>query len=362
MAHDQRVVRAVEQDAIQDAISRVLRRGTFALGPETELFEYNLGRYLGVLNTVGVASGADAIQLVLKAAGIGRGSEVIASAFGPAARISAIEQAGAIPVLVDVDPITFTLDPDAVAGAITTRTAAILASHEAGQMADMAGLLEIAHHYGLILVEDCGFSIGARQTGQRAGTFADVATFDFAPGSNLPACGSAGAIATGNSMFSDRIRRLRNAGMNSAQVQVDLGTVSTIDEIQAVILDIRLGTLDQSVDARRAIAGIYDEHIEHVVRPSGPVVNRNAYSSYIVQHGQRRHLQRALRDRLIDARPPYPAGLHQHPAYLDLYGAMSLPLSEKLASSSLWLPMYPHLEPGTAIWIARSVNEIAAAL
>lgn len=361
--HDRWVTNEPDLAAIQEVTARVLKRGVYTLGPELEDFEYRLARHHGLLNAVGVGNSADAIELALRAADIGRGDEVITVSFGPASTVSAIERAGAIPVLVDVDPETFTMVPEPVIAAITNRTSAIVVSHRFGQMAWMPPLDDIAHHYGLLLIEDCSDALGARQSGRQIGTYGRIATFDFAPGSTAGGFTHAGAIATNDSILADRVRRLRNLGQSSPGVYSSRGILSIVDEIQAAVLVLRLQALPVNVDRRRTIAGIYNERLEHVTLPHTPVQNRHAFSSYVIRHPQRDSIRQHLLRNQIETRAPYPTPLHRQPAYMDIdVPGGVLPVTDQLSADTLALPMHPSMEPHVASRIADAVNEVASAL
>jgi dTDP-3-amino-3,4,6-trideoxy-alpha-D-glucose transaminase len=224
------------QDEIDAAALRVLHSGWYILGREVSAFEAAFAAYHDIDHAVGVASGTDAIELALRAAGVGRGDEVITVSLTAVPTVCAIERAGAIPVLVDVDADTYTMDPSAARAAITPLTRAILPVHLYGQPADMVTLGAIAREEALVLVEDCAQAHGARLNGRLVGTFGDLAAFSFYPTKNLGAVGDGGAVITNDSRFAENLRRLRNYGQVSRYANDTRGVNSRLDELQAAVL------------------------------------------------------------------------------------------------------------------------------
>src|SRR5690349_14391980 len=218
-----RPVHADLADELEDALRRVLRRGWFVLGPEVEAFEAAFAGYHEGGEAVGVANGTDALELALRAAGVGPGDEVITVSHTAVATVCAVERAGATPVLVDIDPATYTMDPGHVEAAITPRTAAILPVHLYGQTADMTALEATARRHKLLLIEDCAQAHGATHRGRMAGSIGKLAAFSFYPTKNLGAYGDAGAVATDDADLAGRLRRLRNYGQEERHLHVEPG-------------------------------------------------------------------------------------------------------------------------------------------
>jgi dTDP-4-amino-4,6-dideoxygalactose transaminase len=340
------------------AAQRVLASGWFILGPEVEAFEREFAAYHGVAHAVGVANGTDAIELALRAAGIGPGDEVITVSNVSAPTVCAIERAGATPVLVDVEPVGYTMDPNAAEAAITPRTAAILPVHLYGQMAQIEELDAIAQRHGLLLIEDCAQAHGAQRNGKRAGTCGQLGAFSFYPTKNMGAIGDGGAIITNDSQLADRLRRLRNYGQQSRYLNVERGVNSRLDELQAAFLRIKLARLDCDNATRQALAAAYDALLDGVVIPSVLPGNLHVYHLYVVRHPDRDAFITALGDRGIGAIVHYPIPIHLQPAYSDLgYRHGSLPVTERLANEIVSLPLYCGLQPDDVAKVATDVQE-----
>ena len=234
------------------AIERVFARGWYVLGPEVEAFENEFAEYLGIRHAVGVANGTDAIELALRAAGIGRGDEVITVAHTAVATACGIERSGATPVFVDIRPDDYCIDPRAIPAAVTTRTRAIVAVHLYGQPARLKELREIADRLGLLLIEDCAQAHGACYEGRLVGTYGHLAAFSFYPTKNLGAFGDSGAVVTNDSSMAGRLRRLRNYGQTDRYCHEDAGGFnSRLDEIQAALLRVSLRRLDKDIAERQ---------------------------------------------------------------------------------------------------------------
>jgi len=345
------------------AANRVLQSGWFVLGPEVERFEAAFAAYHGVGHAIGVASGTDAIELALRAAGIGPGDEVVTVAHTAVPTVCAIERAGAKPVLVEIDAVSYTMDPAAAAAAVTRRTKAILPVHLYGHPADMPALTRLAERRGLLVIEDCAQAHGARLGARRVGTFGQLGAFSFYPTKNLGACGDGGAVVTNDAQLAARLRRLRSYGQTARYRHVERGVNSRLDEIQAAILCAKLRHLDAHNAARRALAECYDGLLEHVVRPgirtSGPEVE-HVYHLYVVRHPQRDALQARLRARGVDTLVHYPVPVHLQEAYADLgYGRGELPVTESIAAEILSLPLYAGLTRAEVETVAAAVNHCA---
>lgn len=348
-------------EEIQAAVLRVLRSGWYILGPEVERFEAELAAYHGVEHAVGVASGTDAIELALRAAGIGPGDEVITVAHTAAATVCAIERAGARPVLVDIDARSYTMDPTAAAAAVTRRTKAIVPVHLYGHPADMDALLSIAKRHHLAVIEDCAQAHGACYRGQVVGTMGDLAAFSFYPTKNLGACGDGGAVLTRDPQLDARLRRLRSYGQTSRYEHAQRGVNSRLDEIQAAILTIKLRHLDKHNALRRELAERYSSRLRGVVLPTAypnEDVVQHVYHLYVVRHLQRNLLQARLRDRGIGTLIHYPVPLHLQRAYADLgYRRGDLPQTERVVEEILSLPLYVGLSTVEIDAVASAVSE-----
>jgi dTDP-4-amino-4,6-dideoxygalactose transaminase len=342
---------------ISDATHRVLERGWYILGPEVEAFETAFARYHEIAHAVGVANGTDAIELALRAGGIGSGDEVITVAHTAVATVCAIERTGATPVLVDIDPLTYTMNPIAARAAITQRTRALVPVHLYGHPANMGALCHLAEQHNLLLVEDCAQAHGARYNGQLVGTFGQMGTFSFYPTKNLGAYGDGGAVITKDRQLAERLRRLRNYGQASRYHHLERGMNSRLDEMQAAILSVKLEHLNEHNDERRRLADCYRQELRNVELPEDSAVH-HVYHLYVIRHPRRDQLQDALRGRGIGTLIHYPIPVHQQPAFQDLgYKLGSLPVTELLVSEILSLPMYVGLQKADIVSIADAIHE-----
>jgi dTDP-3-amino-3,4,6-trideoxy-alpha-D-glucose transaminase len=346
--------------AIDEAVLRVLRRGWFVLGEEVEAFEAEWAAYCGTAHSVGVGSGTDAIHLALRAAGIGRGDEVIVPALTATFTALAVSMAGAIPVFADVDPRRYTLDAGALETAITPRTAAVIPVHLYGCPADMDSIVEIARKHGLLVLEDAAQAHGARYRGIRAGGLGDVAAFSFYPSKNQGAYGDAGALVTDSADLADKVRMLRHGGQRRTYEHELLGTNSRLDEIQAAILRTKLAHLDAWNERRRELASRYRAglgDLPDLALPIPPDEVEPVYHLFVV----RTALRGALRDYLAGAGVHtgvhYPKGVHLQEAFASLgYEVGSCPQAEAAAAEVLSLPVFPQLSVREAEQVIRLVR------
>lgn len=348
------------QPAIDAAVARVLASGWYILGHELEQFEQEFAAYQGQAHAVGVASGTDALLLALRAAGIGPGDEVITVAHTAVATVAAVELAGASPVFVDIDPLTYTLDPALLPGVLSPRTRAILPVHLYGQTADMKPILAFAREHGLLVIEDCAQAHGARYRGRLAGTMGDLAAFSFYPTKNLGALGDGGAVTTDRPDLAERLRLLRQYGWRERYISDIPGLNSRLDELQAAVLRVRLPLLDAENAARRKLAAVYQELLSGlpVRTPAVAAGNEAVYHLYVIETDRREALRAHLAGRRIGTGIHYPVPVHRQPAYARLgYGPGSLPITEAAAARILSLPMYPDLSPAAA---ARAAAVIAS--
>ena len=331
---------------IDAAVARVLDSGQFVLGSEVAAFEQEFATYCGAGECVALNSGTSALHLALLAAGIGPGDEVITVPFTFVASVAAILYAGARPVLVDIDPRSFTLDPAAIEAAITPRTKAILPVHLYGQPADMDPIMEIARRHGLIVIEDAAQAHGAKYKGRPVGSLADMACFSFYPGKNLGAYGEGGAVTTSNPEYARTIRMLRDWGQDRKYHHVLRGFNYRMEAFQGAILRVKLRHLERWTEARRVIVGKYNRLLagSGVDRPLEMPWARHVYHLYTVRTNDRDNLQQSLQKEGIQTGIHYATPVHLQPAYANLgYGRHSLPQSEKAAEQVLSLPLYPEM-------------------
>jgi dTDP-4-amino-4,6-dideoxygalactose transaminase len=348
---------------LETAVQRVLKSGWYILGPEVEAFETAFAAYHGVKYAVGVASGTDAIELALRAAGIGPGDEVITVAHTAVATVCAVERTGARPVLVDIDPDTYTMSPAAAEAAITLRTKALLPVHLYGHPADTRALSALAERHHLLLVEDCAQAHGALDHGRRVGTIGHLGAFSFYPTKNLGAYGDGGAVITNDSQLAARLRSLRNYGQVTRYEHAERGINSRLDEMQAAILAVKLAHLDEHNAARRELAALYGQHLARVTLPVERADAYHVYHLYVVRHTLRDEIREALKARGVGTLIHYPIPVHLQAAYLDLGCAPgSLPVTERVAREVLSLPLYVGLTAQDILTVAQALLQSAVAV
>jgi dTDP-4-amino-4,6-dideoxygalactose transaminase len=346
-------------EEVHEAFARVLQKTDFILGEEMYRFEQEFATYCDVEHAVGVDSGTSALEMILMAYGVGPGDEVITAANTFIATALAISYTGATPVLVDMDPQTYEMDPGLLRAAITPRTKAIMPVHLYGHPADMDPIMEIAHQHGLIVVEDASQAHGARYKGKRVGSLGHAAAFSLYPGKNLGAYGDAGIIVTHNARIAETLRRLRNYGQTQKYHHVQRGYNRRLDTLQAALLRVKLRYLDEWNAARRRHAALY-----RVLLDSAPVVLpavaddvEPVYHLYVVCTQRRDALQMHLQEHGIAVGIHYPIPIHLQPAYHDLgYQKGDFPITEQAAGQILSLPMYAELTPDAIAYIATTMN------
>ena len=350
-------------DEIEAAVRDVLLGNRFILGPRTMEFEHAFAEYLTVDRVAGVGTGTDAIHLALRALGIGRGDEVITVSHTAVATVAAIARTGARPVLVDVDPRTFTMDPSVLPDALTHRTRAIVPVHLYGQPADMAAILAFARAHDLRVVEDCAQCHGAcwrssdDGTWTRAGAASDAAAFSFYPTKNLGGIGDGGCVATRNPEVAETVRRLREYGWKDRFVSERPGWNSRLDEVQAAVLLVKLRRLDAWNAARVDRAGLYDRQLADLdlTVPHRAPDRTHVFHQYVIRVRDRDRIRRDLAHAGVGTAVHYPVPVHLQPAYRRLAPRGSLPVTERLAREILSLPMHPHLVPAD---LDRTVREL----
>ncbi len=345
---------------IEVAIRRVLDSGYYILGPEVEAFENEFAEYIGTQFAIGVANGTDALSLALRALDIGPGDEVITVSHTAVATVAAIEQAGATPVLIDVEPGFLTLDPALLEQSLTDRTRAVVPVHLYGQAADITRIQDFCHTHGLALVEDVSQAHGARYDGGRLGSFGDISIFSCYPTKNLGALGDAGIVVTNDRALADRVRRLRQYGWVDRNFSIEPGVNSRLDEVQAAILRVKLPYLDANNERRREIATSYSDAFRglRIEVPQVRDKNEHVFHLYVAQVDDRD----AFRDRLFTAGVQtaihYPLPIHRQPAYLErLRIATSMSVTDRAAGRILSLPVFPELSTESSDFVARATVE-----
>lgn len=347
------------KDEIDAAYRRVMESGWYILGTEVEAFEAEFAAYCGTTHCIGVANGLDALHLIVRACGIGPGDEVIVPANTYIATWLAVTHAGATPIAVEPDERTCNIDPRRIEAAMTDRTKAILVVHLYGQTADMDPINALAMKHGLKVIEDCAQAHGARYKGRRAGGLCDAAGFSFYPGKNLGAIGDGGAVTTNDPELAARIRVLRNYGSKVKYHNKVVGFNSRLDELQAALLRVKLTRLDEWNERRRQVAvhylqGLADQ--QRLILPYVPEWAEPVWHLFVVRHAQRDALQRDLTAAGVGTMIHYPIPPHLQPAYAELKrNAGEFPISERMASELLSLPMGPHLSGSGVVRVVREV-------
>jgi len=346
---------------IDAAVMRVIEGTQFVLGPEVAAFEARFASYCSVKHCLAVSSGTSALHLALLAAGVGPGDEVITVSMTFVATTAAILYSGAKPVYVDVDPVTWTMDPGLIEAAITPRTKAILPVHLHGLMADMDPIMEIARRRNLVVIEDAAQAHGAEYKGRRAGSIGNLGCFSFYPGKNLGAYGEGGAVVSNNGEFAKRVSLLRDWGQESKYNHVAHGYNYRMDGIQGAVLNVKMDYIEAWTEARRSVASIYDHLLDkhRCERPAPPAHSRHVYHVYAVRLEQRDEAQRVLQAAGIGTGIHYPVPVHLQKAYVDLgYRAGDLPVTELLANQFLSLPIYAELRPAQVSEVVAELEKV----
>ena len=363
---DLRAQYASIRDEIRPAIDEVLEGMQLTIGPNVRAFEEEFSRFCGTKHSIGVGSGTDALQLVLRALGVQAGDEVITVSHTFFATVESILYSGARPVLVDVRESDFLMDADAAAAAITPRTRAIVPVHLYGQTVDMRPYLELAKRHGIAVVEDACQAHGATlDTGGVAGSAGRAAAFSFYCSKNLGAYGEAGAITTDDDQLAQDLRSLREHGQSTRYYHPVVGYNARLDEIQAAVLRVKLRKLTQWNERRRTIARLYGELLAglDLILPLIPEGGRHVFHLYVVRvSAERRDALRArLGERGIGTGVHYPVPVHlQEAAQFLGYARGDLPATERLAAEVVSLPMYPELLDSDVEIVADTIKEFFA--
>jgi dTDP-4-amino-4,6-dideoxygalactose transaminase len=345
---------------VDAAITKVLENASFILGPEASALEEEFAAYSGAKIGIGVNSGTSALHLALLAAGIGEGDEVITTPFTFVATVAAIRYTGARPVFVDIDPVTFNIDPAKIEAAITPKTKAIMPVHLYGQPADMDPILAIAGRHRLPVIEDAAQAHGAEYKGRRCGSMGVMACFSFYPGKNLGAYGEGGMVVTDNPEYARTMRMLRDWGAEKRYHHVLRGYNYRLEGIQAAILRVKLRHLEAWTEARRRHAQTYDKLFQDagVGTPKAMPWARHVFHVYAIRSANRDRLHQALSDRGVQTGIHYPIPVPFLPAHEDLgYARGAFPHAEAAANEVLSLPMFAELTDAQLERIAREVKD-----
>jgi dTDP-4-amino-4,6-dideoxygalactose transaminase len=349
--------REIKHD-VAEAIHGVLDRTDFILGADVQELEKEYAAFVGAAEAVAVDSGISALELGMRALGIGPGDEVITPANSFIASSSAISFTGATPVWVDVDPKTYNITAETVAVAITPRTKAIMPVHLYGQTVDIDPILALAHQKGLMVVEDACQAHGAHYGDRLAGSLGEVAAFSFYPGKNLGAYGDAGMLTTNSAELAERVRMIRNYGQRQKYDHTYLAWNRRMDTIQAAILRVKLRRLVEWTAARQRIASLYDELLADapVVLPTRDPKSDHVFHLYVIQVDNRDDVLAELQSRGIGAGIHYPIPIHLQAAYRDRgFGPGSFPVTEAAAPRLLSLPLYPEMTDEQVRTVAGAV-------
>lgn len=352
--------RAAIESEVNAAIQGVLTRGDYILGQEVERFESEFADYIGTRHAVGVASGLAALELALRAYGVGPGDEVITAANTFIATVLAVLAVGAKPVLVDADPESFNIAPAALEAAITPRTRALLPVHLYGQPAEMDQILAIAAKHNLVVIEDAAQAHGAMYHGKRAGSMGHAAAFSFYPTKNLGAYGDGGMVVTSDAAISEKIRQLRNYGQSVKYVHVAAGTNSRLDTVQAAVLRVKLRRLDAWNQARQRHAAAYAKLLADAdcSLPVTAADRTHVFHLYVIEVENRKRIQERLAMLEIGTGIHYPIPIHLQEACAGLgYKPGDFPATERSAARILSLPMYAEMTPEQVEFVAASLGE-----
>ena len=355
---------------IDSAIQNVLDTGRFIGGPALDSFTRNLAAYLDVKHVIPCANGTDALQIAMMALDLKPGDEVITADFTYAATAEVIALLKLTPVLVEVDPDTFNINPQALEAAITPATKAIVPVHLFGQCADMESIMQIARKHNLYVIEDTAQAIGSYYTfgdgtKQRAGTIGTVGTTSFFPSKNLGCYGDGGAIFTNDHALATRLKMMANHGQSAQYVFDEIGCNSRLDNLQAAILDVKLKYLDKYCEARQTAAAYYDKALSTLKNARIPVRAAKSnhvfhqYTLTLAEGMDRDMIRKALADRGVPSMVYYPKPMHQQKAYASpRFVDKDFPISIRLSESVLSLPIHTEMDEDQLNYIVNAVKEV----
>ncbi|HEY3383377.1 MAG TPA: DegT/DnrJ/EryC1/StrS family aminotransferase [Vicinamibacterales bacterium] len=353
------------RDAVLAAITRVCDSQRFIMGPEVEGLERELAEMLGVREAIGVSSGTDALLAAMMALGIGAGDEVITSTYSFFATAGCIVRLGARPVLVDIDPVTYNIDPVAMSAALTARTKAVIPVHLYGCSADMTPILEAASRAGVAVIEDAAQAIGTRYRGKAVGGLGTLGCFSFFPSKNLGAFGDGGLVTTDDSALAHRVRLVRNHGAEPKYYHQFVGANFRLDALQAAVLRVKLPHLAAWTDARRRNAARYRELLQplasqgRLVLPVEPVGLFHIYNQFVIRVQDRDLVRAALDKRGIGTEVYYPVPFHLQECFAFLgHKRGAFPQAEEAADHTMALPIYGELTDDQLRYVAASITDI----
>lgn len=347
------------RDEIVPAVAEVLESGRYALGPAVDGFEGDFAEACGGRHCVAVQSGTAALMLALLAHGVGSGDEVITVPYTFIATAEAISWIGAKPVFVDIDPRTCTMDPSALAAALTPRTRAVIPVHLYGQTVDLDPVAAFAREHGLVLIQDAAQAHGAAYRGRRLGEVGFTSCYSFYPAKNLGACGEGGAVVTDDDQVAEGCRALRDHGQVQKNRHDRIGLNARMPAIQGAVLRVKLRRLQAWTDARVRLADLYDRHLAGaaVATPVRADWGTHVFHLYVVRTPHRAAMQEHLAGRGIGTAVHYPVPIHLQPCYAHLgYAKGAFPEAERAADEVLSLPLYPELSDDAVAYVAEAVS------
>ena len=353
---------------IDQVVTEVFDSQYFILGPRVSEFEKAIAAYCNCAYACGVSSGTDALLISLMAEGVGVGDEVITTPYTFFATVGSIVRAGAKPVFVDVDPVTFNINPDLIAAKITSRTKAIIPVHLYGQSADMDPIMSLAAKHGLVVIEDACQAIGTEYKGRRVGSIGDYGCFSFFPSKNLGGAGDGGMVTTNDPGRAVKLNSLRNHGMEPKYYHKMIGGNFRLDALQAVVLNVKLKYLEQWTIARRSNATRYGRLFEKAkLTKDGTTIlpttvhERHIFNQFVIRAKRRDELIAYLRKQEIGCEVYYPVPLHLQECFAYLgYKQGDFPESEKAAMETLALPVYPELSDDQAEFVVHTARNFYA--
>lgn len=359
------------REEVRRVMDEVCDAQYFILGPKVEQFEHNVAEYCGVKHAVGVSSGTDALLMAMMALGIGVGDAVITSTYTFFATAGSISRLGATPIFVDIDPVSFNIDPDKVRAVLadsSKNVKAIIPVHLYGQMADMDSIMEVASEFGVSVIEDAAQAIGSEYLSTdgsvyKAGSIGDMGCYSFFPSKNLGGFGDGGMVVTNNDKLADKLRKARNHGMAPKYYHQFVGGNFRLDALQAVVLDVKLKYLDEWHAARRTNAAVYntafaDSAVETptAIYADSGVINFHIYNQYIIRVDNRDVVKDRLVSNDIGCDIYYPIPMHLQECFSGLgYKLGDFPNSEQVANEALALPIYPELTDEMQEYVASKV-------
>lgn len=348
---------AKEKQATLVAIEKVIKSGSYILGPEVRSFEVAFAKYIGTKHTIGVANGLEALQISLMALGIGHGDEVITTSLSAVATTLAIKAVGAKIIFTDIDEY-YHIDATKIEDKITSKTKAIIPVHLYGQSVDIDSITKIAKKHGIKIIEDCAQAHGTIYNHKKVGSIGNLGCFSFYPTKNLGGIGDGGLIATNDDKLAEKCRMIRNYGQTNRYEHAIYGINSRLDEIQATILSLRLKHLDQNNERRVKIANIYKKELgslKEIKLPKTRDWSNHIYHLFVIQAEKRDDLQKYLKENGIDTLIHYPIPIHKQKCFLE-HNSLHLPVVEKATSEIISLPMHPYLKSNEVKYICQKIK------